>query len=252
MAKSKQLLEVSMANIEPLFNNNNIEPLHISTGDYNAEVEYALQDAAGLPQTEDFKDLRETLAFNQREQDIEDMMKGSELALKMGTNSVYISELVRSYLPKDTSNISLEYEAASNTIDEALTDNEITFNNTQTEDEDILKSVDDLAVNYKFGELITDINQSVADEGILKNIGSYVWHGMTNDLSIFKDIKDHVKSVNWGILLHMKKLIKDLWNSGSLLKRHKALKDWLHSWTILKQKSTVFQVLQQDSRCLIS
>lgn len=165
---------------------------------YDADTEYALQSMAGLQNTSDFKGLRENLALTQQEQDVYDMIQGSEQALKMGVNSVYIADMVRSYIPQDTSNISLEYEAASKATDKALEEDEIAYVNNMSDGEDVLQNVEDLAVNLQFSELIDSINKSAQEAGALKTIGSYVLHGLANDIVLINDIRDNVTAVDWG------------------------------------------------------
>lgn len=186
-----------MQQIEPLnILQPSVQPLQIeNNGKYNPDVEEALQEAAEVPFSTDYQAVRDSLAASQQEQDLLDMMAGSELALSMGTNSLFIADMVRSYIPKDTSNISLEYEAASKSIDKALVEDEITYNNNLSFDEDVLENVDTLAINHKFGEMIQDIRDSSSP---VKVIGSYVLHGLTNDITLVDDIKQNVTAVNWG------------------------------------------------------
>ena len=176
-----------------------IEKIDIDpTTGYDADTEYALQEMADIPHTMNFKGLRENLALNQQEQDMYDMIQGAEQALKMGVNSVYIADMVKNYIPQNTTDISLEYEAASVATDKALADNELTYVNNMSEDEDVIQNVEDLAVNLQFSELIDDINKSAQEEGALKTIGSYMWHGLASDIPLIDDIRNKVTSVDWG------------------------------------------------------
>jgi hypothetical protein len=182
-----------------LINKPTIEKLNLNQSvGYDADTEYALQEMADIPHTMDFKGLRENLALNQQEQDMYDMIQGAEQALKMGVNSVYVTDMVKNYIPQNTTDISLEYEAASVATDKALADNELTYVNNMSEDEDVIQNVEDFAVNLQFSEIIDDINKSAQEEGALKTIGSYVWHGLTSDISLINDIRSKVTAVDWG------------------------------------------------------
>ena len=165
---------------------------------YDVDTEYALQEMADIPHTMDFKGLRENLALNQQEQDMYDMIQGAEQALRMGVNSVYVADMVKNFIPQNTSDISLEYEAASVATDKALVDNELTYVNNMSEGEDIIQNVEDLAVNLQFSELIDSIDKSAQEDGVLKTIGSYVWHGLASDITLVNDIRNKVTSVDWG------------------------------------------------------
>lgn len=181
-----------------LFENfNTVKPLNISSSNYNNDSEMVLQEMAEVPFSIDHQGVRQQLATKQQEEDIDDLYRASEMALASGADSKNVADMVKAYIPQDTTNISLEYEAASKATDKALVDDEVTYNNSLDDEEDILQNVEDFAINLKFSEMIDGIN-SEASEHPWKLLGSYVLHGMSSDLLLFDEIKKTVTSVNWG------------------------------------------------------
>lgn len=95
--------------------------------EWQKKRERSLQHDAGIPISEDFDGVRNQLALANNEAELEDLYKGSDIALQQGASPDSIANYVSSYTPANTPeavDTSLEVAAADNIVAEAYEVNE--------------------------------------------------------------------------------------------------------------------------------
>lgn len=182
--------------IQKIYDNEPLYQIDEVKKDHVADYEYKLQELADILPSSNFDQTRYELAVEQREEDVNNFIKGSSQAIQYGANPEMISSMVQTYIPEDTSNRSLEIAAAENQTSQAFIDDNITYDNAINDDK-----VDDLteeqALKYKYAKMdeeFTPKDLSQFGEYALYALG----HGVLLDTRLIQKVKNNVKGVEWG------------------------------------------------------
>lgn len=96
------------------------------------EREEELQERAGLEPSTSYTAVREKLAGEFEESEVNDLLAASDMALRDGADAEFVSEFIKRYTPgitKGAINTSLEAAAGRREAEDALVDNPITYQN---------------------------------------------------------------------------------------------------------------------------
>lgn len=108
------------------------------------EREEELQERAGLEPSSSYTAVREKLAGEFEEREINDLLSASDMALKNGADAEFVSKFIKNYTPgitKGDINASLEAAAGYKEAEDAMANNPITYQNSLIDGTDIGRSM---------------------------------------------------------------------------------------------------------------
>lgn len=143
---------------------------------------------------------RQTIANNIMQQDVDDVVRGTEQALEQGADSNTAYNTVNSFYPRYvTPEDSLEVAAVENMQNDALTNDDITYNNEQDPESDTYDTTDFLTRNLLYAEYDKAVDDSLPKDewGIAKFVGQGVLSGFQFDDLAITDIKNAFPNIDW-------------------------------------------------------
>lgn len=165
---------------------NSLEGIDFSIGateypEWQKQRERSLQHDAGIPMSEDFEGVRNQLALANNEVEMEDLYKGSDMALQQGASPESVANYITNYTPSNAPeavDTSLEVAAADNIVAEAYEVNEQKAVNAVS-DPFAAEETWRIANSYTFDGFIEDMEHTMEGEPAYRHV-----EGWTRQLAL--------------------------------------------------------------------